>query len=233
MFRILGTTLAVASLACLSCNASDHHELESDPALAARFSPEEIDGLTSILDFVDHHLCRSEWSSVQQPVGCYENLFHWVMDTSRSAHLTSWGLPIDAQNALVAALPATLRDEIWYEHPLMATHRIPQAERGILRDTFTVVSLHSRETRLIDYFGTVEDPVLQHILDRANELGDFGPSTLPAIMQYSASDLLDERIRLFVALHIITHNQRTVLHASSRQAILEDIEQRFKSRRQQ
>ena len=164
------------------------------------FSAIEINDLLIIQNFFDKSIGLTEYKNQKDLINAYIDFFKL---NSNIGKVTDLKLPIDfkEQKDLYNQLDKRTFDDIWL---------IGSSTKMDLNDTLKNIELnrHGKYMEFLKVFGK-QNSVIDKYYNTLNVAGDISPAMVADMgIDYGSYDIKDPKIRLIIAIHYLTLNDR-------------------------
>jgi len=197
--KIVIYCLIMVSLGCQTKPKS----LSDYPDITNIFEAYEIDDLEKIIDSFNKSICKSENLKGTDVLECYEHYFTRMQKAVETGRL-EFQLPYAEQEKLMKELDIRSFYEVW--------GNLRTWKRG--SDTLKVVNnkYNGKYIKFLKSFSKENIKIQKYVFSYEN-IGDISPTMIADIVtNFNEYDIRDERIKLLIAIHYLTLNERNKIH---------------------
>lgn len=194
------SNLLIVSIVLLGCTNSHVESLATEPTINSVYSQNEIEDLTTILDFFESQICQIYKLDGENTLDCYRSFFEQMKSLMETGEFDT-KISFEKQKELYQQISKSTFDKIW-----TYTWVIKNTQDS--RDTLKSI-IWNYEGKHIDFLKVFaeDNDVVKRYIDANLASGDISPMMIADIqMFYEKYDINDIRMRLLIAIHYLTLN---------------------------
>ena len=192
--------IIIAFFIFIGCSTINDDSFESNPTISNVFSKSEIKDLKTLMIYFNEQICVTQQIEITKISDCYQSFFK-RMSQATSAGDINIKIPFDDQQNIYKKISKTTFEEIW---------DFGKSWKPNSSDTLKHIHFKydGKYMRFLEELGK-DDKMIKYYLEAFKSAGDMSPSMVsPLLMNYENYNIEDIRIRLFVAIHYLTLNDK-------------------------
>jgi hypothetical protein len=183
----------------IGCSAATN-DLESDKTINKIFNKDEVKDLETLVNFFENQICLGQNIDTPNKQDCYESFFKHMVQCEKTGEIIL-NISFEEQKKMYNQIRKKTFNEIW----------------GLGWQTWNnngeKLKLYGLQTKgkFVEFLHelSLDYPIIDHYYNTFIMAGDIAPSMVAnIIMRHEELDTSDIRIRLMLAIHYLTMNDR-------------------------
>ena len=190
----------IALLVLIGCSATNQDSLESNSTITTVFNESEIQDLERILEFFNEQICTTQQVDKNNLIDCYKSFFERMSESVNMGSIEI-KIPFDEQQYMYKQISDSTFNQIWAFNKVWKYNTT---------DTLKEIGI-KYDCKYVDYLEQLgkDYEVINNYYDGFKSIGDIGPHRVADLLvNYHNYNTKDIRIRLVVAIHYLTLNDR-------------------------